>query len=121
MENKNKYLAFLAFLSLLGFMGFKNPLFFFYFFFLFFLFYLAPFSKNNGSSDLIQKQGQEKAEHLQKIKDFMASKDKVTNNDVQELLGVSDATAERYLNELEKQGILRQKGENKGIFYEKLS
>lgn len=34
----------------------------------------------------------------------------ITNNDVEALLGVSDATAERYLNELEKQGRIAQIG-----------
>ena len=53
--------------------------------------------------------------------DFISDKDKITNNDIETLLGVSDATATRYLDELEKQGKLRQKGQNKGVFYEKIS
>ena len=76
--------------------------------------------RKNNSDNLIEKQSEEKAEHLQKIKDFMQSKSKITNDDVQSLLGVSDATAERYLNELEKQGFLHQEGQDKGVFYEKI-
>ena len=34
----------------------------------------------------------------------------MTNNDIEKLLGVSNATAERYLNELEKEGKIRQVG-----------
>lgn len=37
------------------------------------------------------------------------------------MLGISDATAERYLNELEKEGKVRQVGgTGSGVFYEKI-
>lgn len=115
MENKLAYLAFLSFLSFFALTG--RPYFIFFLFFLFFLFYLVPVKQQK--SNLMEDQSKEKAEHLQKIKDFMENKDRAVNDDVQKLLGVSDATAERYLNELEKAGILHQKGEKKGVFYEK--
>jgi Fic family protein len=70
--------------------------------------------------NLIEKQAQKKAEHLEKIKEFIKGKETVVNNDIQKFLGVSDATATRYLDELEKQGILRQNGERKGVYYEKI-
>ncbi len=70
---------------------------------------------------LIEKQAQQKAEHLRKVEDFVNGKGRATNDDIQKLLGVSDATVTRYLDELEKQGFLRQKGQSKGIYYEKVS
>jgi len=60
------------------------------------------------------------AETLQKILSFAEGKEKITNNDVEKLLGVSDSTAERYLNELEKQGKLKQIADTgRGVYYKK--
>ena len=43
---------------------------------------------------------------------------KIQNNDVEKLAGVSNATAERYLDELEKEGKLTQHGViGQGVFY----
>lgn len=42
----------------------------------------------------------------------------IRNNDVEKLLGVSDSTAERYLNELEQEGKVVQHGEvGRDVFY----
>lgn len=41
-----------------------------------------------------------KKENLKKIRTFIVGKKEVRNNDIEELLGVSDATSERYLDEL---------------------
>lgn len=61
-----------------------------------------------------------KKENLVKLEDLISKQDKITNDEVQTLLGVSDATAERYLNELESQGKLRQIGaDRKDTYYEK--
>jgi len=52
-------------------------------------------------------------ENLAKLEEFIGAKstsDKITNDQIQELLGVSDATAERYLQDLEKQGKIHQVG-----------
>ncbi len=74
----------------------------------------------SAKSSVVARQTEAKQEHLQKILEFIEGKDKITNDDVQKLLGVSDATAERYLNELEKQGALKQSGElGKYVFYSK--
>ena len=43
----------------------------------------------------------------------------VTNDDVQALLGVSDATSTRYLQGLKDQGQLKQHGSGRGIYYTK--
>jgi len=76
-------------------------------------FFVKNKNSNSPSFNLIQKQAQEKAEHLKKIlealerKSFGTAQDgnaRISNNDVEKLAGVSHATAERYLDELEKKG-----------------
>lgn len=116
MARRNLKINYYGFLGFLGFMGFGDP--WYFLFFLFFLFFFAS-QKPAGEGGLIEKQAEEKIEHKKKVLEMLDGKDKITNDDVQRLLGVSDATAERYLNELEKEGVLRQKGEKKGVFYEK--
>ena len=67
------------------------------------------------------EQTRQKEENLQKVLEFLASRGQLTNDDVQKLLGVSDATATRYLEELEKEGRIRQVGrEGRGVYYEKI-
>ena len=64
--------------------------------------------------DLLTKARQtiqnKKQKKLEKILEFLNTKDKITNDEVEKLLHVSDATATRYLSELEKQGKIRQVG-----------
>ncbi|MEZ4156877.1 MAG: hypothetical protein R3B52_02830 [Candidatus Paceibacterota bacterium] len=58
-------------------------------------------------------------ENLSRVLDFASRKDFITNNHIEMLLGVSDATATRYLDELEKRGKLKQVGsEGRGVKYE---
>lgn len=64
----------------------------------------------------------EKEKNIEKLKDFIASSsEKITNDQVEKKLGVSNATAERYLNELEKEGMIHQVGKT-GVktYYEKV-
>lgn len=62
-----------------------------------------------------------KAENIAKLKEHLKSVSEITNDDVQSLLKVSDATAVRYLDELEKEGIIKQVGKTgKYTYYEKL-
>ncbi|MDP3883120.1 MAG: DeoR family transcriptional regulator [Candidatus Staskawiczbacteria bacterium] len=71
--------------------------------------------------NLIDKQAQEKAGHLEKIMELLLSRDKITNEDVRNELGVSEATAVRYFDELEKSGFLKQVGKTgKYVFYSKV-
>jgi len=61
-----------------------------------------------------------KEEGKQKILEGIDMQKSINNDSVQNLLGVSDATATRYLDELEKEGKIRQIGKiGKGVFYEK--
>ena len=76
--------------------------------------YLA---RRNGNG-LIAKQVEQKAENKQKIIAFVQEHGKIQNNDVEKLVGVSNATAERYLDELEKEGKLTQHGTiGQDVFY----
>ena len=71
-----------------------------------------------GKSGLISEQVEKKAENKQKILAFVQEHGKIQNNDVEKLAGVSNATAERYLDELEKEGKLTQHGViGQGVFY----
>ena len=63
-------------------------------------------------------QSQRKEANKEKITATLLNKPSVTNNDVEELLGVSDATATRYLNELEQEGRIQQIGKTgRGVEY----
>jgi len=67
---------------------------------------------------LIFGQAKRKQENKQKILDFLQENGKIQNNDVEKLAEVSNATAERYLNELEKVGKITQHGKiGQNVFY----
>jgi Fic family protein len=89
---------------------------------------LGMYLARRGKGDLISEQAKQKAENKQKILEFVQANDptsqsyeglkKIQNNDVEKLVGVSNATAERYLDELEKEGKLTQHGDiGQGVFY----
>lgn len=59
-----------------------------------------------------------KNKKLERIIALALKKSQITNDDVQELLRVSDATATRYLQELVRQGRLKRSGTTSGITYE---
>ena len=49
------------------------------------------------------------------------TKNKITNDEVEKLLHVSDATATRYLSALEKEGKIKQVGKTgKAVVYSKI-
>ncbi len=63
----------------------------------------------------IQKEKQEK---LEKVIGLFEEKEKITNDDVERVLSVSNTTAFRYLERLEKQGKIKQVGETgQAVFY----
>lgn len=73
------------------------------------------------SSDCVQsEQSKKKAENKEGVLRALSNsrEGRITNNEVERLLGVSNATAERYLDELEKEGKLIQHGEiGPNVFY----
>ena len=79
---------------------------------------LGMYLARRGKGDLISEQTKQKAENKQKILAFVQANEKIQNNDVEKLAGVSNATAERYLDELEQEGKLTQHGEiGQNVFY----
>ncbi len=75
-------------------------------------------SVNAEAKIINQAQVDQKQEHLKKILEMAKDYPELTNNIVEKVLGVSNASAERYLNELEQKGALEQVGEiGQGVFY----
>jgi len=70
-----------------------------------------------GNDGLIGKQAKKKAGNKNNILAFMRENGKVANNDIEKLLGVSDATATRYMDELEKEQKVRQIGKTGNAVY----
>ncbi len=72
------------------------------------------FVKNNSDISIkneVNYERKKKAEESRnKILDLFDGKEEMTNNDVEEFLKVSDSTATRYLDELEKEGKIVQIG-----------
>lgn len=69
--------------------------------------YLA---RRNANAGFIAGQIAKKTENKRKILTFIQTNDKIQNSDVEKLAGVSNATAERYLDKLEKEGKITQHG-----------
>src|SRR3989344_2101910 len=67
--------------------------------------------------DMIQFRKRKK---LEKIMNLFLKKQTLTNDDVQKLLYVSDATATRYLQQLEREGKIRQQGSIGHISYSRV-
>lgn len=64
------------------------------------------------------RQQKEKQENKEKILELFNKETKITNNDIEKLLNVSDATATRYLNELEKENKIEQIGKTgRSVYY----
>lgn len=76
----------------------------------------------SNKKNFIGKQREDKKRNKEAIVGFMESGNQpLTNNHIEQMLGISDATAERYLQELEDEGIIRQVGKTgRDVFYEKI-
>ncbi len=73
-----------------------------------------------AKESLIQRQGREKRQNKEAILGLLETQSRLTNNHIEQLLGISDATATRYLEELEQEGRVRQVGKTgKAVYYEK--
>lgn len=69
---------------------------------------------------LIERQARKKQEHKKRIKDTLRMQSSLTNNDIERLVGIADATATRYSDELEKEGHVRQVGKTgRHVYYQK--
>lgn len=78
--------------------------------------------KSNADEIDMPEAIEQKAENLVILKEKIAATSvKITNEWVQKELGVSDATAVRYLDALEKEGIIKQVGETgRSTYYTKI-
>jgi len=60
-----------------------------------------------------------KENRKQKIIQHIKENEKITNNEVEKLVGVSDTTATDYLQELEDEGLILQVGkEGRSVYYQ---
>jgi hypothetical protein len=68
-----------------------------------------------------EKRQSKKREKINEILNLFSEKSEIMNDEVEKLLHVSDATATRYLETLEKEGKIKQVGKTgKGVVYEKI-
>jgi len=76
--------------------------------------------KEDGEG-LIEQQAKEKEDNKKKILGLLETQNKLTNNQVEQMLDISDSTATRYLDDLEKEGKIRQIGKTgRDVYYEKI-
>ena len=78
---------------------------------------LGAYFARKRDSGLLAKQAKKKMKNKKRILEFLQKNERVTNNDIEKLLGVSDATATRYMNELEKEQKVRQVGKTGNAVY----
>jgi len=71
-----------------------------------------------GVSSFVEKQHSEKQSRKEKILSVLKEKGDIRNKEVEELLGVSDATATNYLQELEREDLIEQvRKRGRFVFY----
>ncbi len=78
---------------------------------------LGMYFTRQGGGGLLAKQAKKKSGNKKKILEFLRENEKMANNDIEKLLDVSDATATRYMNELEKEQKVRQIGKTGNAVY----
>jgi predicted transcriptional regulator len=71
----------------------------------------------NHESAPLNEQSKKKTENKEKILEFLHENEKIVNNDVEKLLGVSDSTATRYLDDLEEENKVEQIGKTGTAVY----
>ena len=85
----------------------------------FLLGYLVASRKQKIS--FISKQKEEKERNKQAIYELLETNHPLTNNNVEAMLGISDATATRYFEELEREGKVKQLGKTgRYVSYERV-
>ncbi len=86
-------------------------------------FYLRPKLNRKVKVEKVVFSNEEEAQknkNLEKIEAFIKGKDQFTNDDLQNLLKVSNTTTWRYLEELEHRGAIKHVGETgRSVFYKK--
>ena len=132
MENKNLYLkttitavvativyAIVIYLVYQEF-DWKSIIFFAIIFWIIFFLHRKRFEKRKGVEKIVYRDmgKKQKEEGKAQILEELQEKEKITNNDIEKLLGVSDATATNYLQELENENKIEQIGKTgRSVFY----
>lgn len=79
---------------------------------------LVIFKREKIKRGIVAVRSKEKIRNISKLIEFVNKKEKITNNDVERELKVSNATATRYLDELEEIGKIKQVGRTgKSVYY----
>lgn len=85
---------------------------------------LAPTIQKPDSRSLFAKAREiiqfRKRKKLEKIMNLYLKKQSINNDDVEKLLHVSDATATRYLDQLEREGKIQKQGSGKYVSYSRI-
>lgn len=81
----------------------------------------ADKNNNDELQGIVKDRSDQMEKNLAKALEFIVDKKKITNDELQSYLNISNATAARYLEELEKRGRLKQIGETgKYTYYQVL-
>ena len=79
------------------------------------------FASTKHKVSFISKQKKQKELGKESIYELLETNYPLTNNDVESMLGISDASATRYFDELEKEGKVRQVGKTgRHVYYERV-
>jgi Fic family protein len=71
---------------------------------------------------LMEKQAREKVANKEAILELLETQGSLTNNQIEKMLGIPESTATRYMDELEKEGKVKQVGDTgTGVYYERLN
>ena len=68
------------------------------------------FAVRKKTRETVDKRSIEKEKNLRRAREYLEGREEVRNDEIEKLLGVSDATATRYLDDLEREGALKQIG-----------
>ena len=98
----------------------KSIIFFAIIFWIIFFLHRKRFEKRKEVEKIVYRDmgKKQKEEGKAQILEELQEKEKITNNDIEKLLGVSDATATNYLQELENENKIEQVGKTgRSVFY----
>jgi len=80
-----------------------------------------PFDDTQGKESFIEKQAREKTANKEAILELLKTREKLTNDHIEMMLGIPESTVTRYMDELEEENKVKQVGDiGSGVFYEKV-
>ena len=80
----------------------------------------APSRKDRALATAIEERQERKKERQAKIVQLLQERGQITNREVKALLGVAEATATNYLQDLENTGLIEQIGQQGRFVYYRL-